>query len=69
MEGLLNGEGHQDANSLEDTRSSSLRPRWKGRSVTAEGIESQADLAVTLNRGMTSLSQVTRGRDDDVRGG
>ena len=24
--------------------------------MTAEGIESQADLAVTLNRGMTSLS-------------
>ena len=61
VQGLLNGKGHQDANSLVHTRSSSLRPGWKGRSVTAEGIESQADLVVTLNRGMTSLGQVTRG--------
>ena len=27
VQGLLNGKGHQDTNSLEDTRSSSLRPR------------------------------------------
>ena len=35
--------------------------RWKGRAVTMEGTEKQARSAVSLNRGVMSLSQVARG--------